>query len=48
MNNYLQVVNRKVQYSAAFNYTEAPLWLVGRIYVANIFFMFGITKLNDW
>ncbi len=48
MNNYLQAVNRMVQYAAAFNYLEAPLWLVGRIYVATIFFMSGLTKLDDW
>jgi putative oxidoreductase len=48
MNNYLQAVNRMVQYAAAFNYLEAPLWLVGRIYVASIFFMSGLTKLDDW
>lgn len=48
MNNYLQAVNRMVQYAAAFSYLEAPLWLVGRIYVATIFFMSGLTKLDDW
>ncbi len=48
MNNYLQAVNRMVQYAAAFKYLEAPLWLVGRIYVATIFFMSGLTKLDDW
>lgn len=48
MNNFLQAVNRMVQAAAPLNYLEAPLWLVGRLYVATIFFMSGLTKIDDW
>ncbi len=48
MSKFLQAVDRMVQYAAPFRYLEAPLWLVGRLYVASVFFMSGLTKLDDW
>lgn len=48
MRKFLQVVDRLVQYTTPLNYLEAPLWLVGRLYVASIFFLSGLTKIDDW
>jgi putative oxidoreductase len=30
------------------NYLRAPFLLLSRLYVAQVFFMSGLTKLNDW
>lgn len=48
MRKFLQRVDRLVQSTTPLNYLEAPLWLVGRFYVASIFFLSGLTKIDDW
>lgn len=48
MLKFMHILNRLLQQVACLNYLEAPVWLVGRIYVASIFFLSGLTKLDDW
>lgn len=48
MRKFLQAVDRMVQFTTPLHYLEAPLWLVARLYVASIFFLSGLTKIDDW
>lgn len=48
MNNVLNVIHRMVTLTDVFEKLKAPLWLLARLYVAEIFFLSGLTKLNNW
>lgn len=48
MNRFLHRLDRALHITAHLGAFEAPLWLLGRWYVASIFFASGLTKLDDW
>lgn len=48
MNRFLHRLDRALHITAHLGALEAPLWLLGRWYVASIFFASGLTKLDDW
>jgi putative oxidoreductase len=47
-NPLFRFINQFNQYTAVTDYLKDPLLLVARLYVAQIFFLAGLTKLRDW
>lgn len=48
MHAFFQTITRINQPTGWLAHLEAPLLLLARCYVAQIFFLAGLTKLNDW
>jgi len=46
--HFINFINHTNKILALLNYLQSPLLLVARLYVAEIFFSSGLTKLTDW